>query len=507
MSNNPANIVSVSSLSALKAIPSAAGSQISLVYMSAYSASVTGADGFFAWNGSSSATGNDGTIVTPNDSTGNGRWIRLYDTPINVRWFGATGSTSDNQYTSILAAYNAAISATQNLYIPKGGYRFDTPLDLTYTTFMPNFIGEGSGTPGSLALRGSWLGYAGSNGVPYAIRFTDAGTTVAPTFKNLAISGGGSERCILNQNNSFMTLENINIESANNSSTSCLLELRNSTSSTNNCEHNSLINVRMQDYKGSAIRLTNQVGAVNTSHNYLRLNGVAFAAQQSGACDIDIGGTAIGSGDGGAQISRSSISAFSFVSNSGSFIRVRNGSGGIVDTFFNVQGEAANPPSGTRIQVDGTSASFFALNWWGGINIVSAGNPQYPIMADSLSGATPYWSEFPSSGWPSASLTSRLNRLSGLTQNSGQAVAVSTSATTIAPIIGNGSIFLIRGINGSTVFEDYVYCAAGSNPSTLASGTGSGTPDTRTYTRSTTNLQLAMSAGTYAVQSTILGAI
>jgi len=58
-----------------------------------YSSPGDGGGGTFYWDASSSQSDNDGTIISPGGPTG--RWKRLYDGEINVKWFGIKGDGSD----------------------------------------------------------------------------------------------------------------------------------------------------------------------------------------------------------------------------------------------------------------------------------------------------------------------------------------------------------------------------------------------------------------------------
>lgn len=507
------NITAISTMAALKALPEQAGPQYQAVYLRSYTTTGDGGGGNFVWASSSAATGDDCIVVTPTNSSGNGRWLRQFTGPLNVRWCGMTGNISDDQSAGFARSFTSAIANNLNLYFPKGpgsggggAYRLNSVPTLTYSDFLPNFIGDGPGTPGDWDRRGSCLFYGGAAGVPAFLVFTDANTTVAPSISNMCIVQGGAEVGLLNNNNSFFTFQNVVFEGATNSANSAMVELRNSTLSANNTEHNKFFNVRFFDYKGAAIRLTNQTGAANISHNYLTVSAGQFSPQNNSATDIDVGGLNISPGvDVGAAISRSSVEAKTFPPPFGSFVRIRDGSPGIVDTFFAVQGEAATPglpPNATRIQVDGTSAAEFYLNWWGGINIVAAGNPQYPLLPDSVAAdGYKFWTEFPGSGWPNSDPADRPNRVSGSGYTVPQvSVSVSTGATTIAEILGSGMQCTVTGVSGGDSFYDRVFAPAGGNP-VYDQGTSSGAPSARTYSRSSANLRALVAAGTYAVST------
>jgi hypothetical protein len=84
-----------------------------------------GAGGTFTWNPTSTASANGGTVIAP--GSGPGRWLRLHDGVIDVRWFGARGNiTSDDT-----AALKAAIaSGHMHIHLPPGTYGLKAPLSL-----------------------------------------------------------------------------------------------------------------------------------------------------------------------------------------------------------------------------------------------------------------------------------------------------------------------------------------------------------------------------------------
>jgi hypothetical protein len=84
-------------------------------------------------------------------------------------------------------------------------------------------------------------------------------------------------------------------------------------------------------------------------------------------------------------------------------------------------------------------------------------------------------------------------------------VSVSTSATTIIVAGDIGQLVVINGISGSDRFCDLVMSSTGANPVVVQSFTALGSPAARTYTRSGSNLQLAMASGTYTVRALSLG--
>ena len=84
-------------------------------------------------------------------------------------------------------------------------------------------------------------------------------------------------------------------------------------------------------------------------------------------------------------------------------------------------------------------------------------------------------------------------------------VSVSTSATTIIDGGDIGQLVVVNGISGSDRFCDLVMSSTGASPVVVQSFTASGSPVARTYTRSSSNLQLAMASGTYTVRALSFG--
>jgi hypothetical protein len=82
-----------------------------------YYAAGDGGGGTFRWNSGDGSADNGGTILQLS-AGGVGRWNRIYDTAINVRWFGAKGDGATNDAPSIQAALNFS----SNIWIPDGTY-------------------------------------------------------------------------------------------------------------------------------------------------------------------------------------------------------------------------------------------------------------------------------------------------------------------------------------------------------------------------------------------------
>jgi Pectate lyase superfamily protein len=108
-----------------------------------YGAKGDGGGGDFYWDSASTATPNGGTIVQPSGG-GTGRWFRVYDGPLDVKWFGATGGGSTDDHTAIQAAANYAgsLATYGSVYLspPAVAYKITTAIDIPQGV---NFIGDG----------------------------------------------------------------------------------------------------------------------------------------------------------------------------------------------------------------------------------------------------------------------------------------------------------------------------------------------------------------------------
>lgn len=97
-----------------------------LAFICGYHAVGDGGGGFFRWNAASTAT-HDGGITIKATASATGRWIRLFDGPVNALWYGliSDGATT-NSATLLNNASRAALAAADRaLYIPSGHYVMD----------------------------------------------------------------------------------------------------------------------------------------------------------------------------------------------------------------------------------------------------------------------------------------------------------------------------------------------------------------------------------------------
>lgn len=96
------NVISVATMAALRGTVVAGLPDGSYVIIAGFYAKGDGGGGTFVYSTSSSATDNGGTIIAPN--VGSGRFIRVYEGAINIRWFGAKGDGVTNDTSAIQAA-------------------------------------------------------------------------------------------------------------------------------------------------------------------------------------------------------------------------------------------------------------------------------------------------------------------------------------------------------------------------------------------------------------------
>jgi hypothetical protein len=90
-----------------------------------------GGGGLFFYDGSDATSTNLGTVFKP--AASDGRWLRQYSGPLNVKWFGAVGDGVADDSPEIQAALTLASTApiSKTVFIPQGTYLCNTGLTLT----------------------------------------------------------------------------------------------------------------------------------------------------------------------------------------------------------------------------------------------------------------------------------------------------------------------------------------------------------------------------------------
>jgi hypothetical protein len=96
-----------------------------------------GGGGVFCWDQSSIAADDGGTIINPTGHGRSGRWIRIREEALSVRWFGATGDGLTDDTMAIQRAISAAMAGTGGgrvVRFPAGTYCVCTSLTIQNAT-------------------------------------------------------------------------------------------------------------------------------------------------------------------------------------------------------------------------------------------------------------------------------------------------------------------------------------------------------------------------------------
>lgn len=136
--------LSAQNIAALGAVPVTSLPNNSPCTVLGYATPGDGGGGIFYYNSGSSATANGATIVTA--AGGVGRWFRLYEGVLNVRWWGATGAGAVDDAPAIQAAVTYALTINDGVtvYTPPGNYLLGSTITLDNAgTQKINFIGAG----------------------------------------------------------------------------------------------------------------------------------------------------------------------------------------------------------------------------------------------------------------------------------------------------------------------------------------------------------------------------
>lgn len=117
----------------LQTTPGAFGGQS--VFAQGYYAIADGAGGWFAWDETSTASADSGTIL--GNATA-GRWVRVFSGPINVRWFGAAGdgATDDRAAIKLAIAAAAKSGGLSEVYFPPSA----TPYMISRHLAIPSYV-------------------------------------------------------------------------------------------------------------------------------------------------------------------------------------------------------------------------------------------------------------------------------------------------------------------------------------------------------------------------------
>lgn len=113
----------VESISDLRNLPSGSST---FVYVGYNAVAADQGGGTFIWDSTSAGVDDNGTIITPSSLPPTGRWLRQYNGPMNVRWFGAIGNNSTDDYTAVSQAAAGASVAGKEVLLPNGDYLVGT---------------------------------------------------------------------------------------------------------------------------------------------------------------------------------------------------------------------------------------------------------------------------------------------------------------------------------------------------------------------------------------------
>ncbi len=121
-------------------------------YPAGYVANVGGYDsvndgggGAFVYVPTGTTSDNDGTVLAPSNNTG--RWYRVYTGAVNVKWFGAVGDGSTDDYQAMQNAitYMESLALGGAIFVPSGEYNIEDTLDFSGDKPI-YFFGEGQGS-------------------------------------------------------------------------------------------------------------------------------------------------------------------------------------------------------------------------------------------------------------------------------------------------------------------------------------------------------------------------
>lgn len=212
-----------SSTSTLSIVPTIAAARLlgdgvsDYVQVIGYYSASDGNGGLFQWVSGSSATENGGTVLEPSDTPATGRLIRVYNTPLTPKQFGAKGDNSTDDYTSFLNLITWITSNPGDIYIPGGTYIISNDLVIPANTTV---FGDGAETILKKALPISWNGVSIFN-----LGSSDSNITIENLIIDLdgsnnsnitspASKAGNISSGIIINNPSNITLRNLTIKGA-----------------------------------------------------------------------------------------------------------------------------------------------------------------------------------------------------------------------------------------------------------------------------------------------------
>jgi hypothetical protein len=121
-----------------------------------------GGGGIFAWSGTTNITDDGGTHIVPGGAGTGPGWVRMYDGPLDVRWFGARGDNTIDDTSAIQNTLNAAATSGSSVFLPPGVYKVQPPAGST-SALSIRFFGTGLNLTGSISGAGEATQIAGYN--------------------------------------------------------------------------------------------------------------------------------------------------------------------------------------------------------------------------------------------------------------------------------------------------------------------------------------------------------
>lgn len=154
----------VENYDALRALDATAFTQGYIAWVSGYATTNDGGGGNFAYDAVSAAADNDGTILEP--ANGIGRWIRVYNGDVWVRWFGAKGDAATDDSAAIIAAYTALATSGGRVQFGPGAFLYSSALTpgasiiLSGVGMAKSEVGDSPVQPTRLIKDGNFTGIA-----------------------------------------------------------------------------------------------------------------------------------------------------------------------------------------------------------------------------------------------------------------------------------------------------------------------------------------------------------
>lgn len=131
-----------------------------------YASPGDGGGGQWVWDESSTANDNGGTLLKVAGVT-TGRWKRVHDGVINLKWFGAKGDGTEDITDALnraieAAAFYSTAKQPATVYIPNGTYALEGPLVYEGRGEAFNLIGEQGGLLAHGGTKLKWMGDSGA---------------------------------------------------------------------------------------------------------------------------------------------------------------------------------------------------------------------------------------------------------------------------------------------------------------------------------------------------------